>query len=73
MIGIVSEVVTWTTDTNFDKVPPSDNDQALRLPSDWLRGPSELASDWSDAPRPQLTRVLCTCPAWLAGPARETC
>ena len=69
MIGIISEIVTWTTD--LAKVPPSDND--LLGPSDWLRGPRELASDWSDAPRPQLTRVLCTCPAWLAGPARETC
>ena len=71
MIGILSELVTWTTDPSFAKVP-SDNDQALR-PSDWLRGPSELASDWSDAPRPQLTRVSRTCPARLAGPARETC
>lgn len=71
MIGIISEIVTWTTDTNFAKVPPSDNDP-LR-PSHWLRGPSELASDWSDAPRPQLTRVSRTCPARLAGPARETC
>ena len=70
MIGILSELVTWTTDTSFAKVPPSDNDQALR-PSDWLRGPSELASDWSDAPRPQLTRVPRTCPGRLAG--RETC
>lgn len=70
MIGIISELVTWTRD--LAKVPPSDNDP-LR-PSDWLRGPSELASDWSDAPRlAQLTRVSHTCPAWLAGPARETC
>ena len=69
MIGNISELVTWTTDTNIHKVPPSD-DEPLRA-SDWLRGPSELASDWSDAPRPQLTRVPRTCPGRLAG--RETC
>ena len=71
MIGIIPESVTWTKDTTPAKVPPRDN--ACLWPSEWLRGPSEPASDWSDAPRPQLTRVLYTCTAWLAGPARETC